>query len=471
MLPEDNDTIAAISTGPGVGAIGLVRLSGPDSIVIADRVFVGHKRPSEMEHSTVQFGRIVQDGAVLDEVMLTVLRSPRSYTGEDMVEISCHGNPLVLKDVLSAVIETGARLATGGEFTRRAFLRGKMDLCQAEAVMELLSAQTEEAKRVALSQVRGRTSQEVARLREQVIRAKAELDASIDFPEDVADEAVMRGDAAREGSGVKLLSDTARQLEAMIAAFAASQQVQQLPTAAIVGKVNVGKSTLLNALLAEDRVITSEAPGTTRDRIDADLALLSGRRVRLSDTAGLVVPRDELDVKARAKMEGAARDADVLVMVFDVSSPLEDEDVQLVETWGARPAVLVLNKTDLGERWDPSVLVARCEDLARAPVVRTCAISGFGLDELETSLDKLLCALLPKVRSEACVVGTVRNERLLRRARDAINTAIKASQAGPWPEFASSDLGAALGAFNEFLGIDVGVDILDEIFSRFCIGK
>jgi len=221
--------------------------------------------------------------------------------------------------------------------------------------MELLSAQTEEAKRVALSQVRGRTSQEVARLREQVIRAKVELDASIDFPDDVSDEALMGSDTARGGSSVKLLLDTARELDAMISAFAASQQAQRLPTAAIVGKVNVGKSTLLNALLAEDRVITSESAGTTRDRIDADLALSSGRRVRLSDTAGLVVPRDELDVKARVKMEEAVRSADVLIMVFDASSPLEDEDAQLVKTWGAGPAVLVLNKIDLGERWDPSV--------------------------------------------------------------------------------------------------------------------
>jgi len=471
MLTEDNDTIAAISTAPGVGAIGLVRLSGPDSIAIADRVFVGSKRPSEMEHSRVQFGRVVRDGAVLDEVMLTVLRSPQSYTGEDVVEISCHGNPLILRDVLSAVIDAGARLATGGEFTRRAFLRGKMDLCQAEAVMELLSAQTEEAKRVALSQVRGRTSQEVARLREQVIRAKVELDASIDFPDDVSDEALMGSDTARGGSSVKLLLDTARELDAMISAFAASQQAQRLPTAAIVGKVNVGKSTLLNALLAEDRVITSESAGTTRDRIDADLALSSGRRVRLSDTAGLVVPRDELDVKARVKMEEAVRSADVLIMVFDASSPLEDEDAQLVKTWGAGPAVLVLNKIDLGERWDPSVLVGKCGDLAQAPVVRTCAISGLGMDELDGALDKLLCAVTPEVPSEACVVGTMRNERLLQRARDAINAALAASHTGSWPEFASSDLAEALGAFNEFLGIDVGVDILDEIFSRFCIGK
>jgi len=477
MLPEDQDTIAAISTAPGVAAIGMVRLSGPDAIAVADRVFIGSKRPSEMSHSTVQFGRVVQDGAVLDEVMLTVLRSPSSCTGEDVVEISCHGSPLVLRDVLSAVIAAGARLATGGEFTRRAFLHGKMDLCQAEAVMELLSAETEEAKRVALSQVRGGTSDVIEHLRGRVIQAKSELDASIDFPEDVADEAQMDYEGTGEESVPGLaasraaLSDTLQRLDAMIAAFAQSQQLQKSPTVAIIGKTNVGKSTILNSLLCEERVITSESPGTTRDRIDADLALPSGRRVRLSDTAGVLVQRNELDGKARSKMEQAARDADVRVMVFDASSPLESEDEELVERWGGSPAIAVMNKIDLGECWALSHLQARIDTGTEAPLVRTCAISGLGMDDLKAALDELLDALLPEIPSDACVVGTIRNEDLLRKARNAISHAIGAFEGQAWPEFASRDLDEALDAFDELLGIEVGVDILDEIFSRFCIGK
>ena len=502
MLPEDRDTIAAISTAPGVGAIGMVRLSGPDAIGVADRIFIGSRRPSEMSHSTVQFGKVAFNGAVLDEVMLTVLRSPSSYTGEDLVEIGCHGSPLVLRDVLSAAIAAGARLATGGEFTRRSFLHGKMDLCQAEAVMKLLSAETEEAKRVALSQVQGRTSDVISRLRGNIIRAKAELDASIDFPEEASDEADMNYDgeahqlqephdsskssATASASLTELLSETARRLEAMITAFARSQQLQKLPTVAIIGKTNVGKSSILNSLLSEERVITSESPGTTRDRIDADVALTSGRRVRFSDTAGVLVPgvlvqRDELDGKARSKMEQAAAGSDVRLLVFDASSPLGDEDMELVEKWGPRPAVIVMNKIDLGQRWAPDQLQAFL-DVRTTPTVRTCAISGLGIEELSAALDRLLETLQPQdfisgSPAEACVVGTVRNEGLLRKARDAIVSAISAlcdfrlSKSEAWPEFASRDLDEALEAFSELLGIEVEVNILDEIFSRFCIGK
>jgi len=477
MLPEDQDTIAAISTAPGVAAIGMVRLSGPDAIAVADRVFDGSKRPSEMSHSTVQFGRVAQDGAVLDKVMLTVLRSPSSYTGEDVVEISCHGSPLVLKDVLSAVIAAGARLATGGEFTRRAFLHGKMDLCQAEAVMELLSAETEEAKRVALSQVQGRTSEVIEHLRAHVVRTKAELDASIDFPDDLADEAeIDYGDTGDEGGPGRTasraaLSDASQQLEAMIAAFARSQQLQRSPTVAIIGKTNVGKSTILNSLLSEERAITSDSPGTTRDRIDADLALPSGRRVRFSDTAGVLVQRNELDGKARSKMEQAAESADIRILVFDASSPLEDEDESLIEQWRDRPAIVVMNKIDLGERWAPDCVRARFDTGTEAQPVRTCAVSGLGMDDLQETVDRLLDALLPEIPGEACVVGTIRNDGLLRKARDAINHAMGAFGGQAWPEFASRDLDEALNAFDELLGIEVGVDILDEIFSRFCIGK
>jgi len=477
MLPEDRDTIAAISTAPGVAAIGMVRLSGPDAIAVADRVFVGSKSPSEMTHSTVQFGRIVQDGAVLDEVMVTVLRSPSSYTGEDVVEISCHGSPLVLKDVLSAVIGAGARLATGGEFTRRAFLHGKMDLCQAEAVMELLSAETEEAKRVALSQVRGSTSEVIEQLRALVLRIKAGLDASIDFPEDIVDEAQMNyagaTDAASstDASPCGSLSETLRQLDAMIGAFARSQQLQKSPEVAIIGKTNVGKSTILNSLLSEERVITSESPGTTRDRIDADLALPSGRRVRFSDTAGVHIQKDELDGKARSKMEQAAEGADARVMVFDASSPLESEDKELLERWRGSPAVVVMNKIDLGECLKVHDLQAKFEAGAQAALVRTCATSGQGMDDLKVALDELLDTLLPEIPSEACVVGTVRNDGLLRKARDAVGHAIGGFDGQAWPEFASLDLGEAIDAFDELLGIEVRVDILDEIFSRFCIGK
>jgi len=250
---------------------------------------------------------------------------------------------------------------------------------------------------------------------------------------------------------------------------------------AIIGKTNVGKSTILNSLVCEERVITSETPGTTRDRIDADLVLPSGRNVRLSDTAGVLAgigrpesppyTLDELDCKARAKMEQAADGADVRVIVFDASSALESEDKEIIEKWGDRPAVLAMNKIDLGERWAPDILQSHFPGTAGAPSVRICAISGLGVDALMVALDETLSTVLPEAPSDACVMGTIRDENLLRRARAAIGCAMDGLEAGSWPEFASRDLDEALDAFNELLGIEVGVDILDEVFSRFCIGK
>lgn len=477
MLPEDYDTIAAISTGSGIAAIGLVRLSGPEALSVADRVFVGSTSPTEMQHSTLQFGRIVSNGIALDEVILSVMRAPKSYTGEDVVEISCHGNPLILRDVLDAVIAAGARLASGGEFTRRAFLHGKMDLCQAEAVIELLSAETEEAKRVALSQVQGSTSETIGRLRSRVIGVKAALDASIDFPDDVADVAQMDYDGCSDdtpaslGSFVAMLSEASEELDAMIAAFAESQRLRKAPSVAIIGKTNVGKSTLLNALLGEERVITSDRPGTTRDRVDADLRLPSGRIVRMSDTAGPVVQEDELDSKARAKMVDAARNSDVLLMVLDVSTPLDEKDRALVDQWSSRPVIWVFNKADLDECWEESQLKALTHGQLTQPVLRTCATSGSGIDGLKRALEERLDDLLPRERTDVCVVGTVRNKNLLVKARDALRRAESGLRSDAWPEFLSRDLDESLDALGEILGLEADVDILDEIFSRFCIGK
>ncbi|MCD6328516.1 tRNA uridine-5-carboxymethylaminomethyl(34) synthesis GTPase MnmE [bacterium] len=478
LLPEDMDTIAAISTADGVGAIGIVRISGPDAIAVADALFSGRERPSQMKHSTLQFGKVLSDGNVIDEVVLSVMRAPRSFTGEDMVEISCHGNPLILRDVLRVAIASGARLATGGEFTRRAFINGKMDLCQAEAVMKLLSAETDEARRVAFAQMKGAMSESITRLNRRLIEAKAILDASIDFPGDLADEAEIEceGAAASDSSNTRSARPSLLlvkgELERMIAAFDKSQRLQRASRVAIVGKANVGKSTVLNSLIGQDRMITSETPGTTRDRVDVELSLPSGRRSTLSDSAGLSPERNELDAKARRKMEEGVEDADALLIVFDVSRPLEQADREILTRFGKRASVIALNKTDLGQRWDSeSLQLVRDAGHQSERLIKTCAVSGLGIDDLRTALDDCLAELLPTKPSESLVAGTVRNRALLAKASDAVGRAILAISAKPWPEFASQDLSDAIDALHELLGIEVGFDILDEVFSRFCIGK
>jgi len=476
MLPEDSQTIAAISTAPGVGAIGVVRLSGPEAFQIADRLFVGKRKVSQMAQRTLQPGRIVRDGRVLDQVVLSVMHAPDSYTGEDVVEISCHGNPLILRDVLDAVIAAGARLATGGEFTRRAFIHGKIDLCQAEAVIELLTAKTDQAKQVALAQLQGKTSEKIATLRRSLIRAKAILDASIDFPEDVPDEAEVayeQGCQAPTADGTlrSLLASARNEVERMIAAFDRGQRLRDAPHVAIIGKANVGKSTLLNSLLGEERVITSSEPGTTRDRVEAQLVLPSGQTVRISDTAGMLGRPDDIGQKAGEMAERAAASADLLVAVFDASCELDAEDDRMLKRWANRPAVLVCNKIDLGEMLDKSALQASWGDGAALATLETCATKGWGVEALKLAIDSAISDLLPKIGPDDCIAATLRNKQLLLKAKRSLVRAEEALSANPWPEFASRDIEDAIEAFNETLGVEVGVDILDEIFSRFCIGK
>lgn len=475
-LPEDKETIAAISTATGVGAIGVVRISGSDALSVADRVFTGSKMPSAMQHATLQFGKLVDEGNLLDEVVLSVMRAPRSYTGDDTVEISCHGNPLVLKSALEAVVNAGARLATGGEFTRRSFLNGKMDLCQAEAVIELLMAETEEGRRVALSQIEGATSHRISTLRTQLIGVKAHLDALIDFPDDLADEAEV---SAKDGSDVTnepgavqtTLQEVASELETMLAAFEASQRLQKQPNVVILGKANVGKSTILNALAGQDRAITSETPGTTRDRVDAECSLPSGRSILLNDTAGFLIIQTELDEKARAKMEEATEAAEVALVVLDSSAELEPRDTSVIERAAGLPAIVVLNKIDLDERLGEQQVVRFWPKGAAPEVVRTSALTGEGVERLKLVIDDALGRVLPEKDGNRLVVGTVRNSRLLSKTLSAVRRAVSTGDDGAWPELVSQDLAEAIAALDELMGIDVSVDILDEVFSRFCIGK
>lgn len=448
------DTIAAISTPLGEGGIGIVRLSGPDAVTVADRVFRlprGTALADQPSH-TVHYGHVVARDKVVDEVLVTLLRAPRTYTREDTVEIGCHGGIAATRAVLESVLAAGARLAERGEFTQRAFLNGRISLDQAQAVLDVVRAQTALGLEAAVDRLGGRFSSEIAELRGDLETLLADLDVDIDFPDlDVAVEA---------------FPPRVRALAARVAELAAKGEqgriVREGLTVAILGRPNVGKSTLLNALLAEERSIVAPTPGTTRDTVE-DVAAIGGVPVRLIDTAGLRAPADEIEAEGVRRAEAAAHRADLVLLVLDRSTPLESDDRALLARRFDIPRIVVKSKCDLDDRLGP------LPDLT-GPVLDVAARDGHGIDALRDAILSLLVAGDIPSRNTVLLLDTWERD-LLRRMADALERALAASEAGATPDIVAEELRSALHAAGELQGIDVSESILTQIFSRFCVGK
>lgn len=438
------DTIAALATPFGAGAVAVVRVSGPEAVEVADRVFRGRCPVDRIPPGRVVHGRIERDGNVVDEVLLSVFRAPRSYTGEDVVEISGHGGVIVAQSVLRAVFEAGGRPAEPGEFTRRAFLNGKMDLTQAEAVMDLISARGEASARAAAGQLEGRLGRIVERLREETLTALAHLEAFIDFPEEGIDpesgRALLRRVGEIGGAVVKLLatSDEGRMLREGVRLV-------------IFGEPNAGKSSLLNLLVGYDRAMVSEVPGTTRDTIEENLTL-RGIPFRVVDTAGLRVSEDPLEVEGMRRTRRHLEQADVAVRVLDAAAWSDPGEVLPAE-------IRVLNKIDL---WTG----------APRPqgVVPMCCLDGRGLDGLvEALVAKAGAGSLG--RFEEAVAINARHQHCLRTAQEFLDAARRSLERGDAPELTALELRSALAAIGEITGAVDTEEVLGKIFSTFCIGK
>jgi tRNA modification GTPase len=448
------DTIAAISTPLGEGGIGIVRLSGPDAIAITDRVFRSPRSVplSERSSHTIHYGHIVVDGAVVDEVLVSLLRSPRTYTREDVVEIGCHGGIAATRAVLEATLAAGARLADRGEFTERAFLNGRISLDQAQAVLDIVRAQTALGLEAAVDRLGGRFADAVTDLRRDLEALVADLEVEIDFP-DV--------DAEVDAFLPRLGTLAARTAE-LRARGEQGRVVREGLTVAILGRPNVGKSTLLNALLAEERSIVAPTPGTTRDTVE-EVAAIGGVPVRLIDTAGLRPPTDEIEAEGVRRAETAARRADLVLLVLDRATELQEEDAALLERdWGV-PRIVVRNKCDLAGRLDLSPAEA-------GDVVDISARDGRGLDELRDRILSLLVSGGIPSRNTVLLLDSWERD-LLRRIAEALDRARAVMEAGQTPDIAAEELRGALRAAGELQGIDVSESILDQIFSRFCVGK
>jgi tRNA modification GTPase len=463
------DTISAISTSLGEGGIGIVRLTGPQSLPILHNIFrtPGGKRKTKFESHRLYYGQVVageEAGELLDEVMAVYLAPPRTYTREPMVELNCHGGVVPLERVLNLTLQQGARLAEPGEFTLRAFLNGRIDLAQAEAVLDIVRSKTGPGLEQALGQLAGNLSRRIAAVRQGLLSSLAHLEAMIDFPEDDVPPA----------SIAPQLYQTMTELEKLLATADAGIIYRQGIRAAIVGVPNVGKSSLLNALLRADRAIVTPIAGTTRDVIE-ETVNLRGVPVVLVDTAGITATEDVVEALGIERSRQALSSADLLLPVVDGSRALAAGDLELLEAVrgelareSGKKACVILNKSDLSPQLTGPAEISQY--LPGAPVVSLSARTGEHMDELEETLARLALGG-QNVATHSVMVTNERHRRALAQAGEYLQAAIVSSEAGLPADFVSIDLRLALESLGEITGESVQDSLLKEIFENFCIGK
>ncbi|WP_223595385.1 tRNA uridine-5-carboxymethylaminomethyl(34) synthesis GTPase MnmE [Neobacillus bataviensis] len=458
------DTIAAISTPMGEGAIAIVRLSGDDAIKIADKLFkgIGGKKLSEQPTHTIHYGHLIvaKSGEVVEEVMVSVMKGPKTFTKEDVVEINCHGGIVSVNRVLQHVLKNGARLAEPGEFTKRAFLNGRIDLSQAEAVMDLIRAKTDRAMNVALGQMEGRLSKLIKRLRQEILEILAHIEVNIDYPE---------YDDVEEMTHNMLLPKAHIVREEITKLLQTSQQGKILReglSTVIVGRPNVGKSSLLNSLVQENKAIVTDIPGTTRDVIE-EYVNVRGVPLRLLDTAGIRETEDIVERIGVERSRQVLKEADLILLVLNYSDKLTKEDENLFEAVKGMDVIVIVNKTDLPQQID----LERVEELAKEyKLVTTSLLEDRGVDELEEAISSLFFAGSLEA-GDMTYVSNSRHIALLNQSLNSIEEAIEGVELGTPIDIVQIDLTRTWELLGEIIGDSVHESLIDQLFSQFCLGK
>ncbi len=449
-----SDTIAAISTAAGSGGIGIVRISGNEAIYIADSIFISPKgkKLAEQKSHTIHYGSIYDEGNIIDEVLVSLMKAPNTYTREDVVEINTHGGYRAVTAVLKAVIRKGARLAEPGEFTKRAFLNGRIDLTQAEAVSDIINAKTDKSRELAVARLKGRLSAEIKEIRESILTMLAHIEAAIAYPEH--DDETMTYSMIEKGTREALA-----RVDRLIATADTGKIYNDGIKTVILGKPNVGKSSLLNTLLEEDRVIVTDIPGTTRDVV-SEYINVGGIPLNIIDTAGIRATDDIIEKIGVDKSRRLAEEADLILLMFDGSRELSDEDRELIALTRDKKTIALINKLDLERRLDIKDIDA----------INISIKNNTGITEIYDRIKEMFALGDIESSNEALISGE-RNKASLLRAKQYLENVIETVENTMPEDFVSMDLTAAYEALGEITGETLEEDIIDKIFSEFCLGK
>ena len=458
----DFDTITSISTPMGEGAIGIVRLSGPQAIEIGDILYKGKKKLSEVETHTINYGHIIdpETNETVEEVMVSVLRAPKTFTREDIIEINCHGGILTINRILELTMTYGARMAEPGEYIKRAFLNGRIDLSQAEAVMDFIRSKTDRASKVAMNQIEGRLSDLIKKQRQSILEILAQVEVNIDYPEydDVEDATT---DFLLEQS--KRIKEEINQL---LETGAQGKIMREGLSTVIVGRPNVGKSSMLNNLIQDNKAIVTEVAGTTRDVLE-EYVNVRGVPLRLVDTAGIRDTEDIVEKIGVERSRKALSEADLILFVLNNNEPLTEDDQTLFEVIKNEDVIVIINKTDLEQRLDVSELREMIGDM---PLIQTSMLKQEGIDELEIQIKDLFFG--GEVQNQDMTyVSNSRHISLLKQARQSIQDAIDAAESGIPMDMVQIDLTRTWEILGEIIGESASDELIDQLFSQFCLGK
>ena len=460
MNMNERTTIAAISTAMSNSGIGIVRMSGDKAFQIADIVYRGRhgKKLMEQKSHTIHYGYIVDGEETIDEVLVMLMRGPHSYTGEDTVEINCHGGVFVVKRILELLIKSGARPAEPGEFTKKAFLNGRLDLSQAEAVGDLIASQNEYALQSSVNQLKGNIRDKISDLRNKIIYHTAFIESALDDPEHIS----------VDGYGEELESSATEMMEEIKKLIDSADDGRILKegiNTVILGKPNVGKSSLLNFLVGEDRAIVTDIAGTTRDTLEEYISL-HGISLRIIDTAGIRETEDIVEKIGVGKAKKTAEDADLILYVVDSSLPLDENDREIMGILSGRKSIVIYNKTDLS----PVVDITELKEKTGSAVIPVSVVEETGITELEETIKKMFFRGEISFDNEVYITNA-RHKKALEEALESLNMVRFSIEAGMSEDFFSIDLMSAYESLGKIIGESVGEDLVNEIFSRFCVGK
>lgn len=455
------DTIAAIATAMSNSGIGIVRISGDEALEVADRIFrpkKGSRKVSDMETHTIHYGYVVDGEEVVDEVMLLIMKAPRSYTCEDTIEIDCHGGVLVMKKILETVLKYGARPAEPGEFTKRAFLNGRIDLSQAESVIDVINAQNELALKSSVSQLQGAVLKKIKDIRAVVLHEIAFIESALDDPEHVSLDGYpeqLRGIMSDAHSKVKKLLDSSDN----------GKMLKEGINTAIVGKPNAGKSSLLNILVGEERAIVTEIAGTTRDILQEQIQI-GGIGLNVIDTAGIRDTEDIVEKIGVNKSREYIEKADLIIYVVDSSTELDENDQEIIEAIQDKKAIVLLNKSDLDAKTDAAILQERLDK----PILSISAKNNTGIHELEKLIEEMFFSGKLSFNDEVYITN-IRQKNALAEAESSLKMVLQSIDDGMPEDFFTIDMMNAYEVLGTIIGESVGEDLVNEIFSKFCMGK